>query len=205
MTDVATVSANSVISLPVLPCANESGMNTAASVMVIAMTAKPISRVPTSAALKGFMPSSMCRWTFSSTTIASSTTRPIDSTTPSSVSVLIEKPSIFRIVKWPMIDTGIVIAGISVARTSRRKKKITSTTSASASMIVVYTALIDDSMNCDVSTATQIFMPGWSDASSFGSIPFTACATSSVLAVDCFTMPRPRASSPRTRTTLRFS
>jgi len=46
-------------------------------------------------------------WMFSSTTMASSTTRPMDSTTPSKVSVLIEKPSTLRKVKWPMTDTGI--------------------------------------------------------------------------------------------------
>ncbi len=53
---------------------------------------------------------------FSMTTIASSTTRPVASVTPKSVSVLIEKPNSFTNAKVPMSDTGIVIAGISVVR-----------------------------------------------------------------------------------------
>ena len=61
ITDVATVSANSVKSLPVLPVISAKGQNTAASVMVMAMTAKPISLLPWKAAFIGFIPSSMCR------------------------------------------------------------------------------------------------------------------------------------------------
>ena len=49
-TAIATVNANSVNSLPVLPVANTSGTNTAASVTVIATTAKAISRLPAIAA-----------------------------------------------------------------------------------------------------------------------------------------------------------
>ena len=66
------------------------GTNTAASVSVVAITAKPISRLPTIAATIGGVPSSVRRCTFSSTTMASSTTSPIASTRPSSVSTLIE-------------------------------------------------------------------------------------------------------------------
>ena len=46
ITAAATVSANSVISLPVLPGAKASGVNTEASVIVIAITAKAISSRP---------------------------------------------------------------------------------------------------------------------------------------------------------------
>ena len=51
ITAAATVIANSVNSCPVLPVMNTSGVNTAASVMVMATTAKPISLLPSSAAL----------------------------------------------------------------------------------------------------------------------------------------------------------
>ena len=59
----------------------------------------------------------MMRSTFSSTTMASSTTMPIASTRPNSVSRLIEKPSRYMPAKVPMIDTGMASTGMSVART----------------------------------------------------------------------------------------
>ncbi len=54
--------------------------------------------------------------------MASSTTRPMASTRPSSVSVLIEKPSAAMTMKAAMIDTGIVTAGTSVARRLPRNR-----------------------------------------------------------------------------------
>ena len=69
------------------------------------------------------MPSSMWRWMFSSTTIASSTTSPIASTMPSSVSTLMVKPMIQMKKNAPISDTGMVTNGISVARNERRNKK----------------------------------------------------------------------------------
>ena len=91
-TAAATVKANSVNSRPVLPVMNASGVNTAARVTVIATTAKAISFDPCRAARNGGMPSSIWRWMFSSTTMASSTTRPMASTSPSRVRVLMVKP-----------------------------------------------------------------------------------------------------------------
>ncbi len=96
---------------------------------------------------------------FSSTTIASSTTRPIASTIASSVSVLIVNPNTYISANEPTSDTGIVTSGISVARRLRRKKKITSTTSTTASAIVVNTESIERSMNTDESYAMLIRMP----------------------------------------------
>ncbi|MNY77299.1 hypothetical protein D3C86_2171480 [compost metagenome] len=52
------------------------GINTATSEIEIDRIVKPISREPTSAALSGGTPSSMCRTMFSSMTMASSTTSP---------------------------------------------------------------------------------------------------------------------------------
>ena len=88
---------------------------------------------------------------FSSITIASSTTRPIASTSASSVSVLIVKPKTYISANAPTSATGIVTSGMIVARRLRRKKKITSTTSTIASRIVSNTDAIDRSMNTDVS------------------------------------------------------
>ena len=55
------------------------------------MMVKPISRAPFSAASNGRMPSSMWRTMFSSMTMASSTTKPTDSVSASSVMLLMEK------------------------------------------------------------------------------------------------------------------
>jgi hypothetical protein len=79
-----TMTANSWNSRPITPGMKKIGMNTATSEIEIEMMVKPISREPTSAAWKGFLPISMWRTMFSSTTMASSTTRPTASVMPSS-------------------------------------------------------------------------------------------------------------------------
>ena len=71
-------------------------------------------------------------FTASTTTIASSTTMPIASTKPNSVSVFTEKPNSTKNEKVPMIDTGMASTGINVARQSCRNKKITKTTNNNA-------------------------------------------------------------------------
>ncbi len=97
---------------------------------------------------------------FSITTIASSTTRPVASVMPNSVSVLIEKPSSLTNANVPISDTGMVIAGISVVRQFWRNRNMTSTTSAIASSSVVTTSRIDSATTVVVSKATSIFSPG---------------------------------------------
>ena len=97
---------------------------------------------------------------FSITTIASSTTRPVASVMPNSVSVLIEKPNSFTNANVPMSDTGIVIAGISVVRQFWRNRNMTRMTSPIASSSVVMTSLIDSDTTRVVSNASSIFNPG---------------------------------------------
>ena len=65
-------------STPVMPVTSVSGKNTAISVSVDAMTEMATSLVPCTAACFGSEPRSMWVVTFSSTTIASSTTIPIE-------------------------------------------------------------------------------------------------------------------------------
>jgi hypothetical protein len=89
-TAAATATPNSRNSRPTLPWMKEMGRNTETSTRVVAMTAKPISRLPFTAASSGGSPSSTRRQMFSSTTMASSTTRPIASTRPSRISTLME-------------------------------------------------------------------------------------------------------------------
>ena len=79
-------------------------------------TGPDTSSIAFSVASRGAMPSSMWCSTASTTTIASSTTRPIASTRPNSDSVLIEKPSSGKTANVPISDTGTAIIGMSVAR-----------------------------------------------------------------------------------------
>ena len=80
---------------------------------------------------------------FSITTIASSTTMPVASMMPKSVSVLIEKPNSLTNANVPTSDTGIVIAGMSVLRQFCRNRNITRMTSTIASTSVFSTSRID--------------------------------------------------------------
>ena len=89
------------------------------------------------------MPFSIFNATASTTTIASSTTMPIASTSPSSVSVLMEKPIASITPKVPMIDTGMVIIGISVVRMLCRNTKMITSTRTAASQKVWTTSAID--------------------------------------------------------------
>ena len=74
----ASVTANSRNSRPMMPPINKIGMNTAISDVVIEMIVNPICFAPASAASNGDCPSSIKRATFSVTTMASSTTNPVE-------------------------------------------------------------------------------------------------------------------------------
>jgi hypothetical protein len=100
----------------VIPLTNATGMNTAESPNAIAITAPVTSVIARYAASRGARPCSIQRSTFSTTTIASSTTMPIASTRPNKVRVLIENPSAHMTANVPMIDTGIASSGMIVAR-----------------------------------------------------------------------------------------
>ena len=82
------------------------------------------------------MPSERWRCTFSMTTMASSTTRPVARVMPKRVSELMEKPKILMKAKVPMSETGMVTAGMMVARQSCRKRKMTTMTMMMASPMV---------------------------------------------------------------------
>ena len=68
--------ANSRKNRPTMPAMNRMGTNTAISDRLMETTVKPISRAPSMAACIADFPRSMWRITFSSTTMASSTTKP---------------------------------------------------------------------------------------------------------------------------------
>jgi hypothetical protein len=82
----------------------------------------------------------MLRSTFSTTTMASSTTIPIASTRPNSERSLIEKPHNSIAEKVPTMETGTASKGMMDARQVCRNRITTSTTSATASSKVWITA-----------------------------------------------------------------
>ncbi|MGY4235287.1 hypothetical protein ACVIIW_004234 [Bradyrhizobium sp. USDA 4449] len=84
---------------------------------------------------------------FSTTTMASSTTRPIASTIASKVSRLKLKPNASIRVQTPIIDSGIVTTGIMTDRSEARNRKITTITMMTASPSVFSTSSIEDWMN----------------------------------------------------------
>ncbi len=107
----------------------------------------------------GVWPCSTCCATPSTTTIASSTTIPIASTTANSVSRLIEKPIAAIAANAPMIVTGTVVAGTSVARQSCRNTTITINTNIPASNSVRYTSDTDSFTNVVVSNGIAYSRP----------------------------------------------
>jgi len=87
--------------------------------------------------------SAMLRSTFSTTTMASSTTMPMANMRPKSVSRLIENPSEIIPAKVPTRATKIATVQMTVARRFCRKRKTTSTTSRTASKSVCFTSSIE--------------------------------------------------------------
>ena len=150
-----------------MPGKKATGTNTATSTMPITTTAPNTSRIASIAARSApFLYSDMWRSMFSITTIASSTTMPVASTIPNSVSVLIEKLNSLTKAKVPISETGIVIAGISVLRQFWRNRNITRITSPIASTSVNSTSLIDSRTTPTLSKASRHSRPGGKERSS---------------------------------------
>ena len=158
MIATAMVTANSRNTRPTMPPISSTGMNTAISETVIEMMVKPISRAPFSAASNGRMPPSMWRTMFSSITIASSTTKPTDSVSASSVMLLIEKLNAYITAQVAISEIGTASAGMMVAETVRRNRKITSTTRPIAISSVSCTSCTDSRTEIERSIITCMLM-----------------------------------------------
>ncbi len=122
-TETAMVMANCLYITPVIPPIKATGINTAHRTRVVATMGLNTSCMARMAACgaESFR-SRMLRSTFSSTTMASSTTMPMVSTIPNRVSRLMEKPSSSMPAKVPIKDTGTAIQGIRVARKFCKKR-----------------------------------------------------------------------------------
>ena len=159
-TENAITKPNSENRLPTMPGMNETGTNTAASVAVVESTANTISRVPITAAARG--PAPMARWRamFSITMMASSTTRPVATTSASSVMMLSEKPAIQMAARVPMSEIGIAIVGAIVAWMDARNIRITRTTITPAITRAMTTSRTASSIKTASSEMIDISTPG---------------------------------------------
>ena len=197
----AITNANCRYICPVIPGMNAGGRNTDISTSVIPMIGPNSSRIASIDPCLGVCPRSTCCDTPSTTTIASSTTIPIASTTANNVSRLIENPIAAIPANAPMIVTGTVVAGTSVARQSCRNTTITTSTSNPASNNVWYTSLTDSFTNVVVSNGIAYSnpsgKPGARPARSFR----TPCAVASALAPGSWYMAMPPAGFPSIRKT----
>ena len=105
---------------------------------------------------------------FSIMTIASSTTKPVATTSAISVRLLIEKPARYMTPNVPTSESGTATLGISVAGRLRRKRKITITTSAIAIASSIWTSRTDARMVTVRSVRTVTSTAAGSDAVSCG-------------------------------------
>ena len=140
-TEMTIVTANCLYSAPVIPPMKATGMKTEQSTITIAISAPRSCRIARSAATRADTCSScMMRSTFSMTMIASSTTMPIERTSPNNVSRLTVNPSTAIPKKVPMIETGTASAGMSVERHFCRKMYTTIVTRMIAMKSVISTS-----------------------------------------------------------------
>ncbi len=129
--------------MPMKPPMNSSGTNTAISDAVIDTIVNPISLAPSSAACRRDLPMSRWRTMFSITTIASSTTKPIEITSAISVRLSSVKPSAYITMNAPASDSGTESPAITVGATRRRNSSIVMMTRARLISSVIWTSMTD--------------------------------------------------------------
>src|SRR3954466_15811139 len=115
---------------------NAVGTNTAHNTRAIAITGPVTSSIALREASRGDNPWASQRSTFSTTTIASSTTMPIASTNPNSDKLLSENPNGVIAKNVPSSEIGIGSSGITAPRQVCGNNTIPTTTSSTASKMV---------------------------------------------------------------------
>ena len=141
------VTANSRKMRPTSPGMNTSGMNTAASEIVIERIVKLISRALPRAACPAFSPRSIRRTVFSRNTIASSIRNPIARVSAISDRLSRLYPSWRIVTKVSRSESGSATAGMSVSVARPRKKKMTATTRMNAISSVIWTSLTESTID----------------------------------------------------------
>src|SRR5690348_4527975 len=158
------------------------GMKTATSEVLIESTVKPISLAPFIVAAKGFMPFSMWRVMFSMTTMASSTTKPVQM-----VRAMRDRLSRLYLQRYmmpnvPMRESGTATLGMMVAQVLRRNAKTTRMTNAMEISRVISTSCTEARIVVLRSTATLSWREGEMEARNRGSMAFTRSTVSIMLA-----------------------
>ncbi len=176
---------NSKNSRPAMPPSSRIGVNTATSETVIDSTVKPTSRAPSSAASSRPMPASMCRAMFSSTTMASSTTKPVAMVSAISDRLSSENPIRYIAAKVAMIEVGTATAGIRVERSVRRNTSTTRITSATETARVNWVSASEARMVAERSIASFSSTPPGIAARSCGSIALIWSMVCTMLASAC--------------------
>lgn len=119
---------------------------------------------------------------FSSTTIASSTTKPVATMSAISDRLFSEKPSRYIAPNVPTIEIGTATLGISVARQLRRNRNTTITTRLTAMMSVCSVSASDARIVRERSSTGVTWMSAGSAAVSCGSAAFTRSIVSMMFA-----------------------
>ena len=122
-----------------MPLMNATGTNTATIAKVVAITASPISSVPSRAARKWSLPIARWRTMFSRTTIASSMSSPMHSDSAISVRKFSVKPNTYTAMKVAITEIGSVSPVMIVLRHECRKRKTMKTVRSAPSTIVTFT------------------------------------------------------------------
>src|SRR5262249_40548099 len=136
---------------PVIPPTNAHGTNTAHSTRATAMIGPVTSSMALTVASRGFKPCSIHRSTFSTTTIASSTTIPIANTKPNSEILFKLKPSAAITANVLTIATGTAINGMITERQFCKNTNTTMATNTTAMSSVLTTSDTDSRINGVVS------------------------------------------------------
>ena len=186
ITAADNVTANSRNKRPTTPPINKIGKNTATSDTLIASTVKPTSLVAFNAALNGCKPFSTWRLAFSNTTIASSTTKPVDMVNAINDKLLMLNPQKYINAQAPNSDTGTATIGTSVERTSRKNTSTTKITNAIAINKLYSTSSIDERIASERSTTTDNSMVLGIDARNSGNTALTCSTVCITLASGCF-------------------
>jgi len=190
---------------PTIPFMNATGTKTATMEKVVAMTASPISLVPSRAAAKWSFPRSRCRTMFSRTTMASSIKSPMARDKAIRVMTLSVIPMKFMTMNEEITEMGSVSPVMTVDRQELRKQNTIRTVRIPPSTRVSWTSRTESRIMIEASRTISMRVPGGSSPWSFPISFPTVSTTSTVLAPDCFWMSTATAGTPFTRASDRCS
>ena len=138
-TATATVTPNGKKNLPMMPFMKATGTNTAQIAKVVAITASPISSVPSSEAVRWLLPRWMWRTMFSRTTMASSIKRPMQSDSAIMVMKFSVKPNRKTAMKAEITAIGSVRPVMIVLRQLCRNRNTIAIVKRAPSISVFFT------------------------------------------------------------------